>query len=54
MGTIYSFNLDGLCNTLGLNLNLLQKRRLEYEKRRHILTILLPDKKHKNFYPQSN
>ena len=37
--------LSGLCSVLSINLNLLQKRWVEIEKRRRILTILLPDTK---------
>ena len=37
--------LAGLYNTLSINLSLLQKRWVEIEKRRHILTVLLLDTK---------
>ena len=37
--------LTGLCSTLSINLSLLQKRWVEIEKRRRILTVLLLDTK---------
>ena len=41
--------LSGLCSILSINLSLLQKRWVEIEKRRRILTILLLDTKKRSF-----
>ena len=41
--------LSGLCSILSINLSLLQKRWVEIEKRRLILTILLLDTKKRSF-----